>query len=248
MNICVSRGRVTHIDITKYTNSVPALSDCTTALRWNIWKSRGRKVKLPRLFLFMCKDSAWVSPRLEEPKLRPLSVLLVHLHLNRFTAHYCTPSLTPRSSSSASPLRQVLSLVLSLWHSSLSHVHTHTLSFFLTSFICTLIIFFFFFFWRLLYSKRHFLVRFFFFLEILRNPQVPITQTVRYCFANERRAFFHIYLLLRSSLHISMTIRTRETCVSSSSFAPSFLYLFSLRRTSFVLLHKLYSSRNSSAL
>lgn len=90
---------------------------------------------------------------------------------------YCTKYLsTPQSSSSASSLRQALSLLLSYYHLLPSAVspftHSRTLSFSLTGFTCTLVIFF----WRLLYSKRHFLVRFFFFLEILR-PQVSITQT-----------------------------------------------------------------------
>lgn len=78
----------------------PRVSDCIIALRWNIlWKLRGRKssVKAPRLFSCV-KIPLGVSPRLE-PKLRLLSVLLVHHNPEIDRAHYCTPNLsTPRSS------------------------------------------------------------------------------------------------------------------------------------------------------
>lgn len=131
------------------------------------------KALLPRLFSSCVKiPFEFLHDLIEEPKSRLLSVLLIYqLYRNRFTGHIIARQIIrllglpfPLLSSSISfspppPLSYYFfSSILS------SFLRSRMLSFSLTDFICTLIIFF----WRLLYSKRHFLVRFFFSLEILR--------------------------------------------------------------------------------
>lgn len=226
----------------------PRVSGCIIALRWNIlWKSRERKVpvKLPQLFS-SCVRTPLKFPRdlIEELKPRSLSVLLftnftgidlpgILLHTKSYDSLVFLSS--PSSSLVLSLLLDTLffhtfthALFLSHWF----HLHTYN------------------FFWRLLYSKRHFLVRFFFFLEIMR-PNLNYSDS-RHCSANERRAFFYIYLLLHSSLRILMTIRTRETCVSLVFFLSCSLFSVPLRLFFFIepfsFCFTTCSSRNSSAL
>lgn len=217
MNMCVTHDSHKHFEIYELR---PHISRCIIMLCWNIlWKSSyvlggtecSSKTHYNLLRLFDCciKISFGFLCVIEESKHicfsgyhRPESICRILLHANFSTALWL-------SIFSASSLRQKSSFV------SLPFVHRIFRAFIraispslsLSDFTFTFIIFFLVpFVFKKTFSGP------FFFLEILTFASI-IHSDSRYRFANERRAFFHIYLLPRSLLHILIIIHTRKTCL-----------------------------------
>lgn len=155
--------------------------------------------------------------------------------------YYCTPNFSTVSSCfflsfaffSSSflmsiPSASILSFSLHAYFFSLSLSRTFIHALFLSPGFTFTLAFFFLFFWCLLYSKRHFLVRFFF-LGI-STPASTTRSHSRYRSANERRAFLHI---LAAPLF--------APCLDNHS-RPKYLHLFFFSSLSFLFLVALPSS------
>lgn len=209
--------------VLKYTLEVIIYSrgtECSSKTHYNLLRLFDCCIKISFGFLCVIEESKhlflWLSSTgINLPDIIARQFLDCSLALNFF--RFFSPSKEPfRISSFCSPhLSRIhtrnLSLSFSLWF------HLHIYNFFLVPFV-----------FKKTFSGP------FFSLEILAFAS-NIHSDSRYLFANERRAFFHIYLLPHSLLHILIIIHTRKTCLFLLFFLLfSTFFSISLRHSFYV--------------